>query len=339
MKCWVNHLLLVGLCGIISMAGCSENSGDDQHNTISIAITSPESQTYVNGMVVVTVAVTGEVSRVELLVNDQVVGESTVAPFNLNWDVSSADEALYRLRVVAHGVGDAEQTSAEHQVLVDRTSPSLDIADLGLPYIFSGVETIEVVGSDENELTELRLFIDGVEQTDCTAAGCQVSWDTLTVADGPAELVAEAVDAAGNVTTLVRPVAVVNDGTIVDFSDGSGTGLYSIPTDWALLDLHQKFHIDMPTGVTEIMAIGQWYDVTWQMETDLGIGFCPDSGMTYIEQYDEGGQVVLNYTAADHSVAEFAEEQWFIHIGTGPDFDMDGHIDDGTYFALTFVIY
>ncbi len=339
MKCRVNHLLLVGLCGIISMAGCSENSGDDQHNTISIAITSPETQTYVNGMVVVTVAVTGEVSRVELLVNDQVVGESTVAPFNLNWDVSSADEALYRLRVVAHGVGDAEQTSSEVQVLLDRTPPTLDIADLTLPYIFSGLETIELTSADENELSELRLYIDGVEQADCTVESCLISWDTLTVADGPAEISAEAVDAAGNVTTLVRPVAVVNDGTVQAFSDGAGSGLYAIPANWADLDLHQKFHIDMPSGVTEIMAIGQWYDVTWEMETDLGTGFCPHSGVTLMEQIDEGGQTILGFTAADHGVTEFVEEQWFIHIGTSPDFDMDGHIDDGTYYALTFVIY
>jgi Bacterial Ig domain len=339
MKCRVNHLLMVGLCGIISMVGCSENSGDDNQNTISIAITSPETQTYVNGQVQVVVAVTGEVSRVELLVDGQVVGESVVAPFNINWDASDEAEGLYRLRAVAYGPADEEQTSAEHQILLDLTSPSLDFDGLGLPYIFSGTETIELVGADENELAELRLFIDGVEQPDCTPASCQVSWDTLTVADGPAELSAEAVDAAGNVTTLVRPVAVVNDGTVVDFSDGSGTGLYSIPADWAVLDLHQKYHVDMPAGVTEIMAIGQWYDVTWQMETDLGIGFCPDSGMTYVEHYDEGGQVVLSYTAADHGAAEFVSEQWFIHIGTGPDFDMDGHIDDSTYFALTFVIY
>jgi len=338
MKRRVNHLLLVGLCALLSLAGCGESRNGDE-NTISIAISSPATQTYVNGLVQVTVTVTGAVSRVELLVDDVVVGESAVAPFNINWDTSTVGEALYRLRAVAYGAGSAQQTSVEHQVVVDRTPPTVELAGLTLPYILSGQATLEVAGTDNIELAALRLFIDGVEQTGCTVDSCQVSWDTLTVADGPAELTAEAVDGAGNVTTTVRPVVVVNDGTVVSFTDGAGSGLYTIPANWAVLELHQKYHFDMPGGVTELMAIGQWYGLDWQMEVDLGIGFCPDSGVTQVEEFDAGGQIVVIYTAADHGVAEFAPEQWFLHIGTGPDFDMDGHIDDGTYFALTVVLY
>ena len=240
---------------------------------------------------------------------------------------------------MAYGPGDLQQTSGELQVIVDRTPPTVALVDLNLPYILSGVQTLELVGGDENELAELRLLIDGVEHGCTPPASCQVTWDTLTVADGPAELTAEAVDAAGNITTLVRPVAVVNDGTVVTFTDGSGTGLYAIPANWADLDLHQKFHFDMPTGVTEIMAIGQWYDTAWEMEADLGTGFCPHSGETQVEQIDDGGQIVLHYSAADHGVTEFVEEEWFLHLGTSPGFDMDGHIDEGTYFALTVVVY
>jgi len=339
MKRRVIHLLMVGLCGLWSGVGCSEKKGEDNHDALSVAITSPQTQTYVNGQIQVTVQVTGEVSRVELLANDQVVGESDVAPFNINWDTDAAEERLYRLRAVAYGPADEQQTSPELQVIVDRTAPSVELADLSLAYILSGQQTLEVVASDNGELAELRLLIDGVEQQGCTVAACQVGWDTLTVADGPAELTAEAVDAAGNVTTLVRPVAVVNDGTITAFYDGTGSGLYAIPADWADLDLHQKFHFDMPAGTTEVMAIGQWFDTSWEMELDLGIGFCPHSGVTQIEQINGGGQIVLHYTAADHGVAEFASEEWFLHIGTSPDFDMDGHIDDGTYFALTVVLY
>ncbi len=335
----VNHLLMVGLCGLVSMAGCSEKKGDDNQNTISVAITSPVTQTYVSGQVQVTMQTTGEVSRVELLANDQVVGESSVAPFNISWDTDAGDEALIQLRAVAYGPQDEQQSSATLQVIVDRTAPTADFANLNLPYIMQGQQEVEVVAADDSELAELRLLIDGVEQTGCTVASCVVTWDTLTVADGPAELTIEAVDAAGNLTTIVRPVAVVNDGTITTFYDGSGNGLYSIPTNWADLDLHQKFHFDMPTGTTEIMAIGQWFDTSWEMEADLGIGLCPHSGVTQIEQIDDGGQIILSYTAADHGVAEFAVEEWFLHIGTSPDFDMDGHIDEGTYFALTVALY
>lgn len=337
MKRRVNHLLTIGLCGLLSQACGQSRDGDD--NTISIAISSPATQTYVSGLVPVTVAVTGEVSRVELLVDDVVVGESAVAPFNINWDTSTVDEALYRLRAVAYGPGSAQQTSVELQVVVDRTPPTAELAGLTLPFILSGQVTLEVAGTDNAELVELRLLIDGVEQADCTVDSCQVSWDTLTVADGPAELTAVAVDGAGNVTTTVRPVVVVNDGTVASFTDGSGSGIYTIPANWSALDLHQKYHVDLPAGVTEMMAIGQWYALDWQMEVDLGTGFCPDSGVTQVEEYDVGGQIVVSYTAADHGVAEFAPEQWFLHIGTGPDFDMDGHIDDGTYFALTVVLY
>jgi hypothetical protein len=339
MKRRVNHLLLVGLCGLFSLVGCSQKGGGEQQNTITVSITSPENQTYLGGLVQVTMAVTGEVSRVELLANDAVVGESAVAPFNISWNTDTLDETVYRLRAVAYGPGETQGTSAELQVIVDRTPPLVEFSNLSLPYVLSGSQTIVVGGADENELASLRLLIDGAAQPGCTAASCEIDWDTLTVADGPAELTAEAVDAAGNITTLVRPVAVVNDGTIVTFSDGAGSGIYTIPQNWAELDLHKKFHFDMPAGITEIMAIGQWFDMGWEMEVDLGIGFCPHSGVTQVEQIDDGGQIVLHYTAADHGVAEFVVEEWFLHIGTSPDFDMDGHIGQSTYFALTAVVY
>jgi len=336
MKRRVNHLLLLGLCGLVSMAACGENGGDPSQDTISITITSPATQTYVNGLVQVTVAVTGEVSRVELLVDDRVVGQSEVAPYTINWDTTAGDEALFRLRVVAYGPREVQQSSVEHQVVVDRTPPTVELVDLNLPYVFSGEATLEAASSDANGVVEMRLAIDGVDQTDCTVDSCQVTWDTLTVADGAAELTAEAVDGAGNVTTLVRPVAVVNDGTIVTFYDGSGTGLYAIPANWADLDLHQKRHFDMPAATTEVMAVGQWYDVTWEMEVDLGIGFCPHSGVTQVEQIDDGGQILLHHTT---DATDLSPEEWFLHIGTSPGFDMEGHIDDGTYFALTVAVY
>ena len=95
MKRRVNHLLMVGLCGLVSMAGCSEKKGNDDQNTITVAITSPSTQSYVTGQVQVAVQTTGEVSRVELLANDQVVGESTVAPFSITWDTDAGAEDFF----------------------------------------------------------------------------------------------------------------------------------------------------------------------------------------------------------------------------------------------------
>jgi len=338
MKRWVNHFLFVGLCGLVSMAACKDSGSGDQ-NTITAAITSPANQSYVTGQLEVTVDVTGEVERVELLVDDQVVGESTVAPFTITWDTTAGDETMYRLRVVAYGPGTAWGTSLETQVIVDRTAPTAEFAGLTLPYVLSGEVTFDVSAEDAGEVAEVRLLIDGSLHDTCTAAPCTFVWDTTALVDGAAELTAEVVDTAGNVTTLVRPVAVVNDGTIITFFDGSGTGLYDIPEGWETLDIHEKYHFDMPAGTTEIMAIGQWFDADWEFIVDIGTGFCPHSGTPITNLTDTGGQVIVHHTAADLSLTEYVQEQWFLHIGHGPAMDLSTMVGEGTYFALTAVLY
>ncbi|MFH2006527.1 MAG: Ig-like domain-containing protein [bacterium] len=338
MKQWVNHLLLVGLCGLVSLAACKDSGGGDQ-NTITVAITSPTNQSYITGQLQVTVDVTGEVDRVELLVDDQVVGESAVAPYTIPWDTSTTAESLHRLRVVAYGPGTSQSTSQETMVVIDRTAPTVDFSSLTLPYVLSGETTIEVSAADQGEVAEVRLLIDGELHDACTATPCSFVWDTTTLADGPAELTAEVTDAAGNVTTLVRPVAVVNDGTIITFIDGSGTGLYDIPEGWENLDLHEKYHFDMPAGTTEVMAIGQWFNADWQMIVDTGTGFCPHSGTSLANVTNTGGQVIVRHAAADLGLTEYVQEQWFAHIGHGAAMDLSTMVGEGTYFALTAVLY
>ena len=123
------------------------------------------------------------------------------------------------------------------------------------------------------------------------------------------------------------------------FSDSTGLTTYTIPENYASLDLHKKVHWDMPAGTTSIMAVGQWERAEWPFEVAIGTGFCPHSGTKYADIELAGGQAVVNHTAAELSLAEYVQEQWFIHLGEGAGLDLAANVNQGTRVAFIVVLY
>ncbi len=113
--------------------------------------------------------------------------------------------------------------------------------------------------------------------------------------------------------TQVEDTGPVEDCQPIEYSDGSG-GTYTVNSN---ADDHVKHHFDMPEGVHKLIVSGTW-DTDWNMELDAGIGFCPDSGTTYDEDYNASGEVVLELTPdlVDAGVDTFTGGvQWFAHFG------------------------
>jgi hypothetical protein len=99
----------------------------------------------------------------------------------------------------------------------------------------------------------------------------------------------------------------------VSWSDGD-SGTYVVNSAG---DDHVKHHFDMPENVHKLIVTGTW-ECDWTMEMDVGIGFCPHSGTSYIEDYNSDGEIVLETTPdmvnAGDTVFE-ANVQWFNHFG------------------------
>lgn len=129
-------------------------------------------------------------------------------------------------------------------------------------------------------------------------------------------------DTAKTDDTQVEDTEPVEDCQSVDFTDGSG-GTYTVASAY---DDHVKHHFDMPEGVHRLVVTGTW-DTDWNMELDAGIGFCPDSGTSYAEDYNATGELTIEVTPdmVDAGVETFTGGvQWFAHFGLnmqvgGPD--------------------
>ena len=111
-------------------------------------------------------------------------------------DLGSAGRDIY----FGHGRVDARAAvvAAAGTVAADTQAPAVSIsAPLGSSSV-SGLTTVDVSASDNVGVTKVVLQVNGSTVATDTASPFQFSWDTATVSNGAANLVAVAYDAAGN---------------------------------------------------------------------------------------------------------------------------------------------
>jgi hypothetical protein len=111
-------------------------------------------------------------------------------------DLGTAGRDIY----FGHGRVDARAAvvAAAGTVAADTQAPAVSIAaPLGSSSV-SGLTTVDVNASDNVGVTKVVLQVNGSTVATDTASPFQFSWDTATVANGSANLVAVAFDAAGN---------------------------------------------------------------------------------------------------------------------------------------------
>lgn len=327
----------MGLLACVVATACGDNA---PKGSLVVTVSSPQGNTYVSGQITVSAQVEGEAERVALFV-DGALGElSESAPWVFTWDSDQATEGVHRLEVIAYGAKGAQGRSGEILLMVDRTAPLLDLPTLPWPLLFSGASNgIDAVAEDEAGIAELRLLVDGTLADTCTTAECTLDWDAAALPDGEVILTVEAEDTAGNLATRDLPVLVVNDGTPIAFIEGAGTANWVIPESWAVMDLDVKFHFNMPAGVTSMMAALQWSQVAWPFDLHVGTGECPHSGVTVVETSGEGGQAVLEHSASELTLDEYAQVGWFVHMAPGVGLDMAAHVDEGTRIAFVMALY
>ncbi len=113
--------------------------------------------------------------------------------------------------------------------------------------------------------------------------------------------------------TQVEDTGPEEDCQPVDWSDGS-SGTYVVNS---AADDHVKHHFDIPENVHRLVVTGSW-ECDWTMEMDVGIGYCPHSGDSYVEDYNASGEITLEATPEMVNEGDEVFEagvQWFNHFG------------------------
>lgn len=334
-----NHLFFVVVLVVAAVLGAC-GASDSKPDPIVVRITSPAAESYLRGSVTITVDVQGAADRVSLVVNGGVAQTVEAPPYQFTWDSDQVPEGAHSLEAIANGPRGATGRSGEIFVIVDRTPPALDLSGLTLPLVFSGAENVvNVVAEDELGIAHLRLYADEALVDQCDEGACAFQWDVSDLADGEVILSFEAEDLAGNVDWRDRPVLVVNDGTMVAFTEGAGTANWIIPEAWELMDIDLKYHFEMPAGVSATLAALQWTRTEWPFELAVGTGTCPHSGTTFALGETDGGQVILRHAAADLQQSAYDPLTWFVHLAPGADLNLGAHVGDGTRVAFVMVLY
>ena len=178
------------------------------------ALTAPADGATVTGTVALAADATDDVgvSHVDFLVDGNVVGTASAAPFTYNWDSSAAGDSA---TIVARAVDPAGHvtTSAARTVTImhpDTTAPTVSLTAPSNGATVSSNVTISATASDNVGVTKVELLAAGVVVGTDTTAPYSVSWDS-SASPASVALTARAYDAAGNTKTSSSRTVTVSD--------------------------------------------------------------------------------------------------------------------------------
>jgi hypothetical protein len=334
-------MFLMG-CGDDGSGNGNENNNNNTTDQVTLTLLQPADAALVSGTVTVEVEMDGEAEEASLEIDGAVVDTVTSpsATVAFEWDTTQGDDGAHEVVVVAASQGAVLDETDPVSVDVDNTPPELAVSGIERPYVYQGVEEIEITVDDANPGDEVVFFVDGVEEARSDAAPHTLTFDPTGRQDGPVEITAETTDAAGNLATEIIEGVVVLEGQLVAFDDGDGTGQFYVPEDYVPgMEVHHKYHWTMPENVTSIMAVAQWDYPDWQFEVATGTGTCPHSGTLYGDTESHGFQAVYVHDATDLGMESYPLETHFIHLGEGSDMDLTQRLGEGSNYWLVVAIY
>jgi hypothetical protein len=178
----------------------------------TVSITAPADLASVTGAVAITATAADDnaVTQVEFFADAVSIGVDTngLDGWSVTWDTSAlADLSAHTLTAVASDAAAQTGASAAVSVTVGNAAPSVSItAPDGLtPVTPSATTTISATAGDDNAVTQVEFFVDGVSiglGTDMGGGVWSINWDTSGVATATTySLTAVASDAATQATT------------------------------------------------------------------------------------------------------------------------------------------
>ncbi|EAR20977.1 Peptidase S8 and S53, subtilisin, kexin, sedolisin [Nitrococcus mobilis Nb-231] len=211
-----------------AVALAAESSSQD-NEAPSVAIASPGAGSTVSGLVDVTANATDNlgVSRVELYAANQLVGTVTTAPYAFTWDSTQVADGTATLLAYAYdeagnrGESDALTVQVANDAGPDTVPPQVSISSPTDGTTVSGPQTLSATASDDVEVVEVRLYLDGVLKCVGTLS-VSCGWNAKKAGSGSHRVSALATDTAGN--RAAASVTVIVDGDGTKGSRGNGRG-------------------------------------------------------------------------------------------------------------------
>ena len=145
------------------------------------------------------------VTRVDFLVDGQQVSSTTVSPFAFPLNTAAYANGSHTLSVKAYDAAGNAGTAAvgvninNVAPVLDTTPPVVSITSPANGSRVSGGVTISAAATDNVHVTQVAIYIDGVQRYSGAAAPYTYYWNTKKVSSGTHVIKATAWDAAGNV--------------------------------------------------------------------------------------------------------------------------------------------
>jgi len=206
----------VGNTGTSATVSVTVNkSGSTDPTLPSASITSPADGATVSGTISVDVSAADDVgvTQVNLYLDGALLATDTTESFSFTWDTTQSSNGTHTLQAVAYDAAGNSGTSATVSVTVNNTvsddtiPPTVTLISPANGDIVSKVVRIEVSASDNGQVQQVEVYVDGslIGLADCAASSCSstLNWNTNKrgVTGGVHTLWANAYDAAGNLGT------------------------------------------------------------------------------------------------------------------------------------------
>lgn len=208
------------------------------------------------------------------------------------------------------------------------TTEAIDPDPAGEVRIVAPVKYTGVIGNKEivfevvllNEIQKIELFMVGVDAplTSTTDAGARAfNWDSAGTPDGIQEIFVRVTDTGDNTyDSAPLNVVMINGGQAAYLLEGV-FGEITIPANYdGAVEVDEKVHFDMPTGMRRLVAVTNWFppeeqELPWGIELQVGQGICPHNGTTWGgEPYDTEGPLINEVV----HTTDFPQDTWFAHL-------------------------
>ena len=130
----------------------------------SVEIVAPDTDSYLDGVVDIVVEAEDDVgiSKVEVYVDDDLLGEVGEEPYSLEWDTADVEEAAHLLKAIAYDTTDKKRET-QIEVYVDHSPPELELTSPkeGVPY--HDVVPFETDVSDNFIVDKVEFLVEGAE--------------------------------------------------------------------------------------------------------------------------------------------------------------------------------
>ena len=206
----------------ISLRAVGQVTGDDFHLSDAdqdrggptTAMTAPATGALVSGQVDLAATASDDigVAKVEFLVDDQVVGTDTGAPYTTTIDSTTLADGPHTVRSRATDTSNNVALGDPITITVDNGAPTVALLTPAAGALVHGSAALAAVATDSGGVDHVDFLVDDQVAATDAFGPYSANIDTTTLADGPHAIRARAVDRAGHVT-LGDPVTVTVDNT------------------------------------------------------------------------------------------------------------------------------